>query len=126
MTLRNASAKDAGYFTYSATNNLGTVSAEMRLTLAQEEEKNHVKELYDDITIHEDNTVVSGDITDQEFVDMMVKNHFQLYHSNRWFFIFKRKKSRGSFKNEEIHEVQNIPVISVTEAHEEQNYPVPG
>ena len=45
-----------------------------------------------------------------------------LYH----FFIFKRKKSRGSFKNEEIHEVQNIPVISVTEAHEEQNYPVPG
>ena len=98
----------------------------MRLTLAQEEEKNHVKELYDDITIHEDNTVVSGDITDQEFVDMMVKNHFHLYHSNLQFFISKRKKSRGSFKNEEIDEVQNIPVISVTEAHEEQNYPVPG
>lgn len=112
MTLRNASAKDAGYFTCSATNNLGTVSAEMRLTLAQEEVKNHVKELYDDITIHEDNTVVSGDITDQEFVDMMVKS--------------QRNKSRGSFKNKEIDEVQNIPVISVTEAHEEKNYPVPG
>ena len=48
------------------------------------------------------------------------------YKVNKHDFIFKRKKSRGSFKNEEIDEVQNIPVISVTEAHEEQNYPVPG
>ena len=68
MTMARVSLRDEGTFSISAYNCLGSSTKDWNLTVLS----SMVHDDYDDIEIHTDESVVSGDISDQEFIDTMV------------------------------------------------------
>ena len=88
VRLRSASARDAGFYTCTASNNVGSAGAEMSLQVIRTQEK--FREWGED-DIHHDETVVSGDISDPEFIEAIVSavigatyvNKIRIYSSNK-------------------------------------------
>ena len=86
VRLTSVSARDAGYYTFTASNIMGSAGAELSLQVISTKEKYE-----DDLTIHHDETVVSGDISDPEFIEAIVSdmigatyvNKIRNYCSNR-------------------------------------------
>ena len=66
--MARVSSRDEGTFSVSASNPLGSTSKEWVITVSS----SMIHEGYDDIEIHADESVVSADISDQEFIDTMV------------------------------------------------------
>ena len=71
VRLRSASARDAGFYTCTASNTVGSASAEMSLQVIRTQEKYRK---WDEDDIHHDETVVSGDISDPEFIEAIVSD----------------------------------------------------
>ena len=71
VRLRSASARDAGFYTCTASNNVGSADAEMSLQVIRTQEK--YREWGED-DIHHDETVVSGDVSDPEFIEAIVSD----------------------------------------------------
>ena len=69
VRLTSVSARDAGYYTCTASNIMGSAGAELSLQVISTK-----KEYEDDLTIHHDETVVSGDISDPEFIEAIVSH----------------------------------------------------
>ena len=69
MTMARVSSKDEGLLSMTAYNHLGSSSREWSMNVSI----STIHEDYDDIEIHADESVVSGDISDQKFIDTMVK-----------------------------------------------------
>ena len=69
VRLTSVSARDAGYYTCTASNIMGSAGAELSLQVISTKEKYE-----DDLTIHHDETVVSGDISDPEFIEAIVSH----------------------------------------------------
>ena len=69
VRLTSVSARDAGYYTCTASNIMGSAGAELSLQVISTKE-----EYEDDLTIHHDETVVSGDISDPEFIEAIVSH----------------------------------------------------
>ena len=69
MTMARVSLKDEGRFSMTAYNHLGSSSREWKMNVSS----STIHEDYADIEIHADESVVPGDISDQEFIDTMMK-----------------------------------------------------
>ena len=111
--MKKISSKEAGYYSCKASNTFGTANTEMNLQMIPAITPDTI-DVYDDITVYHDDTVVSGDISDAEFYQSMVKSfnihtnlcqaifaakqnqkescwrakHISTYHSSRAHFIF--------------------------------------
>ena len=98
VRLRSASARDAGFYTCTASNNVGSADAEMSLQVIRTQEKYRewgrdraLTLEWGEDDIHHDETVVSGDISDPEFIEALVSdmigatyvNKIRIYSSNR-------------------------------------------
>ena len=70
--MARVSSKVEGNFSISASNPLGSTFKEWNLNVSS----SMIHEDYDDIELHRDESVVSGDISDQEFIDTMVNCSF--------------------------------------------------
>ena len=69
VRLTSVSARDAGFYTCTASNIMGSAEAELSLQVIRTKEKYEER---DDLIIHHDETVVSGDISDPEFIEAIV------------------------------------------------------
>ena len=68
MTMARVTAKEEGHYSLTASNYLGTPSKEWSLNMFS----SNIHEEYDDIEIYADESVVSGDISDPEFIETLV------------------------------------------------------
>ena len=66
--MARVSSRDEGTFSMCVSNPLGSVRRVWELTVSS----SLIHEDYDDIEIYADESVISADISDQEFIDMMV------------------------------------------------------
>ena len=71
VRLTSVSARDAGFYTCTASNIMGSAEAELSLQVLRTKEKYEER---DDLIIHHDETVVSGDISDPEFIEAIVSH----------------------------------------------------
>ena len=78
LTLKKAGAKDAGYYTCTASNIVCSVSTEMVLSVHHDV----VTRPDDDNIVVYDESVVSGDMSDSEFIEIMVTNPRILFNSS--------------------------------------------
>ena len=69
MTMARVSLRDESTFSMSAYNSQGSSTKDWNLTVLS----SMIHDDYDDIEIYADESVVSGDISDQEFIDTMVR-----------------------------------------------------
>ena len=75
--MARVNSRDEGTFSICVSNPLGFVRKVWDMTVSS----SMIHEDYDDIEIHADESVVSADISDQEFIDTMV-NYSSLYIYN--------------------------------------------
>ena len=69
--MARVSSRDEGTFSMCVSNPLGSVRRVWELTVSS----SLIHEDYDDIEIYADESVISADISDQEFIDTMVNSN---------------------------------------------------